>query len=589
MKIKYLRDISAILFLQFMISAGCMSQTLYYVDGATGNDNSGGLSQATAWKTIQKSFNSATPGSIVYISAGIYHEQPELNVSGTPGNTIVFSAAPGAEVIVDGTGLGGSTMISIIDQSHIRLQNLIIRNLLRNFAVGILVETSQNGVVKDVAFKNLTVTNINWTNDPTVMPGPGNNSNPFLFYGTGVTAANSISGIVVDSCEIFNNITGYSENLTLNGNVDGAVISGNRIHHNKNIGICIAGNYNACSVPALDHARNVHIIGNSVYNNISRAATSAGIYVDGGRKVLIERNHAYHNGVGIEIGCERDGLTDSCQVRDNIVNDNLDWGIGVGGYDPGTSGQVLYTTVTNNTLYQNTVNNSGMGEFYMPKASHCSFTNNIIYTSGQNIFLTFDAITPQGENSFDYNSWYTPGNDVSAVIVNWRGQTLHSLAAYQAATGYDTHSFYGNPMLRDPGLAVPDFRLKEGSPCINSGDPAIIIPADETDFSGNTRIYEGQIDIGSFEYQGINGTGEVIGGKELLISPNPCTGRFYIDGLKGGTIVRLFNSQGQQVNDSGYSATGIDVSAFPHGIYLVSVISAGKTFMSAKLVINPAQ
>ena len=583
------KSIIACLLFQVLLTSFCSGQTVFYVDGASGNDAGSGLSQATAWKTIQKAFDNATPGSIVYISAGIYHEQPELNVSGTPGNPVVFTAAPGAEVFIDGTGMGGSTMISIIDQSHILLQNLTIRNLTRNFAVGILVEASQNGGVKDVAFKNLIITNISWTNDPTIMPGAGNNSNPFLFYGTGITAAAAISGIVVDSCTIFNNITGYSENLTLNGNVDGAVISGNRIHHNKNIGICIAGNYNACSVPALDHARNIHITGNSVYYNISQAATSAGIYVDGGRKVLIERNETYHNGVGIEIGCERDGLTDSCIVRDNLVYDNLDWGIGVGGYDPSTTGQVLYTSVTNNTLYRNTVNNSGIGEFYMPKASHCSFTNNIISTSDQKIFLTFAAISPQENNFFDYNCWYAPGNDAAAAIVNWRGQTLQSFSAYQVATGYDQHSFYGEPMFRNPGQDAPDFRLQEGSPCINTGDPAIILPSGETDFGGFSRRYDGFVDIGAFEYQGVNGIGEWPSGQELMLFPNPCNKVFYLAGLEKGSVIRLFDVPGNQVKEFATSAAGYNVSGLPSGIYFLKVITGEKITLQGKLLISPVQ
>jgi hypothetical protein len=580
------RSALVVLIAQILISFGCYGQVIYYVNGTSGNDAASGLSQLNAWKTIQKACDNATPGSKVLISGGIYNEQPELNVSGIPGNPIVFEGIPGELVIIDGSGLGGSTMLTIFDQSYLHFRNLTIRNLLRNFAVGILVETTENGHVTDVSFEKLIITNINWTNDPTIMPGPGNNSNPFLFYGTGLSQANTISGIVVDSCEIFNNITGYSENLTLNGNVEGAVITNNSIHNNRNIGICIAGNYNACSVPALDHARNVDISGNEVYYNISQAATSAGIYVDGGRKVLIEHNRAYHNGVGIEIGCERDGITDSCTVRDNIVFDNLDWGVGVGGYDPATTGQVRYTSVTNNTLYKNTVNNSGMGEFYMPKASQCSFINNIIFTSSQNVFLTFDPINPQQDNTFDYNCWYSPGNDPSAVIVNWRGETLQSFSAYQTATGFDVHSFYGNPLFLDPGTTAPDFVLDEGSPCINTGDPAFVLHDGETDFVGFPRIYDSRIDVGSFEYQGPNSTDELEESEQISVSPNPCKTEFIIRGLKTGAVVRILDMQGRMImqiysNSNCYSVEGIE-----RGIYLIKVLlDAGKT-LERKLIIE---
>jgi hypothetical protein len=576
--------ISLLLF-QLLLVGICNGQVVYYVNGDTGNDSHDGLSAPSAWKTIQKSFNSATPGSTVLISAGVYHEQPIMNVSGTPGNPVVFKAAPGESVILDGTSMGGSTMITIIDQSHVRLQNLTIRNLVRNFAVGILVETNENGAVDDVQFKNLTVTNINWTNDPTVMPGPGNNSNPFLFYGKGITQANAISNVVVDSCEIFNNITGYSENLTFNGNVDGAQISNCIIHHNKNIGICIAGNYNACSVPALDHARNIHVFGNTVYYNISQAATSAGIYVDGGRKVIIERNSTYHNGVGIEIGCERDGLTDSCLVRDNIVFDNLDWGIGIGGYDPSTTGQVLYTQVSNNTLYMNTVNNSGMGEFYMPKASHCSFYNNIIYTSSQNIYYTFDAIDPQADNLFDYNCWYSPGNDPSAVTVNYRGETISSFSAFQSATGFEQHSFYNNPLLNNPGITSADFRLMENSPCIDSGDPSFQPAQGETDFGGFQRQYNNRVDVGAFEYRGPEATGDLIEKDKLEFYPNPCDKSIFIRGIKEGSNIKVTDLTGHIVSQGFYVSSGYNISGLVEGIYLITLAVENAEERSGKFLV----
>jgi len=563
------------------------AQMLYYVNGSTGNDSNDGLSEITAWKTIQKSFNQATPGSTVIIHGGIYNEQLILNVSGTPGNPILFTAASGDTVMIDGTGLTENCMISIIDQSHICLQNLTIRNLLQNFGMGILVEASPTGSVTDVSFKKLTITGINWSNDANIIPQSGNNTNPFLFYGMGLSPENAITHIVVDSCEIRNNITGYSENLTLNGNVDGAVISNNRIHNNTNIGIDIAGTYGACSTTLLDHARNVQIVGNSCYYNISKAATSAGIYVDGGRKVLIERNSSFHNGVGIEIGCENDGIVDSCIVRDNIIFDNLDWGIGIGGYDPNTTGQVIYTSVTNNTLYQNNASdNSSMGEFYMPKASHCSFTNNIVYASPSNVFLTFDPIDPQTDNRFDYNCWYAYGNNPSAVMVNWRGRTLYSFRTYGEVTGFDKHSFYSNPRLNAESLSSPDFSLKDNSPCINSGDSAFILPANEFDFSGQPRLWNNRVDIGACEFQGNYGWEPLpFNDEKINIYPNPSDGIFFISGNLQDTSIEMFDLESRRIREFTPSDSGYNTFGLQKGCYIVKIISKSKLTSVNRLMI----
>jgi len=561
------------------------AQMFYYVNVSTGNDSNNGLSPANAWKTIQKSFDLATPGSTVIISKGIYHEQLSLNVSGTPGNPILFTAIPGDTVVIDGTGLTGNCMISIIDQSHVCLQNLIVQNLLQNFGMGILVEASPTGSVTDISFKKLTVTGINWTNDFNIIPGPGNNTNPFLFYGTGLETGNAITNIRVDSCEIYNNITGYSENLTLNGNVDGAILSHNRIHDNTNIGIDIAGTYGACSTASLDHARNVQIVENSCFYNISRAATSAGIYVDGGRKVLIERNSSYHNGVGIKIGCENDGIVDSCIIRDNIVFDNLDWGIGVGGYDPNTTGQVLYTTISNNTLYKNNSGSSNMGEFYMPKASHCNFTNNIVYASANNVFLTFDPINPQTDNHFDYNCWYSFANNPLAATVNWRGQTLQSFQTYRDTTGFDQHSFYANPLLRYESILTPDFHLRDNSPCINTGDNAFILSDNETDFFSQPRLSDNWVDIGACEYQKNNEIGELPAEKGMYLYPNPALNKFFVCYSLPYSTVEVFNLQGKLVKKFLPSDNGYPIEGIQKGFYLIKLSLNDKQEVISRLII----
>src|SRR5438874_2228213 len=72
---------------------------VYYVDGAQGNNQNDGLTLATAWKTIQKSFDAAVAGSIVEIRGGTYYEQLEVHVSGTAGNPVTFTNYNNEQVI----------------------------------------------------------------------------------------------------------------------------------------------------------------------------------------------------------------------------------------------------------------------------------------------------------------------------------------------------------------------------------------------------------------------------------------------------------------------------------------------------------
>lgn len=64
-------------------------------------------------------------------------------------------------------------------------------------------------------------------------------------------------------------------------------------------------------------------------------------------------------------------------------------------------------------------------------------------------------------------------------------------------SGLGTENIAINPMFISDGMF--GFDLKEESPCINSGDPAIIPGSDETDLAGRSRLYNDTIDMGAFE------------------------------------------------------------------------------------------
>ena len=57
----------------FVMLVTAAYSAIYYVDGAAGNDNSNGLSLATAWKTIHKANQTLMPGDTVFIRVGTYH------------------------------------------------------------------------------------------------------------------------------------------------------------------------------------------------------------------------------------------------------------------------------------------------------------------------------------------------------------------------------------------------------------------------------------------------------------------------------------------------------------------------------------
>jgi hypothetical protein len=472
---------------------------VYYVDGAQGNNQNDGRTLATAWKTIQKSFDAAVAGSTVMIKGGTYYEQLTVRVSGTAGNPVTFTSYNNEQVIIDGSKNAGTTIITIADKKFLTFSNLTVQNITKNNAVGILVSASKNGGVSDLTFQKVALKKINWTSSASTKPNSSQNSQPFIAFGYGATQANAITNLVIDSCEFANNITGYSESLSLDGNIDGFTITNNKVHDNSNIGIAAIGHYGVSSNSQLDQARNGLIRGNLCFNNKASYATSAGIYVDGGKDIKIDRNITYQNGYGIEIGHEENGTASNITVTNNLIYLNEVTGLAIGGYDTGTSGQVINSVIRNNSFFKNNTNNDGSGEIYMTKASNCTIGNNVFYTNNQNTLFSLENISPQTGNVIDYNDWYTPSGNASDININWRNTSYESFADYKTKTGQDAHSFFKDPLFTS--TSTPDLHVKTGSPCLRTGNAAWITDATEKDLDGKSRVVNGAVDMGAYQQQ----------------------------------------------------------------------------------------
>lgn len=573
-----------------LISLNTSAQTNYFVDDGNGNDLNNGTSLATAWKTIQKACNAATPNSIVQIKAGTYNENIVVNISGTPGNSITLKNYLNDIVLIDGTGTSGTTMLSVTDKNYLNFQNLTIQNLTVNDAQGVLIETTGSNSSTELSFKNITIKNINWTSNPLTIPTSNNNAQSFIAYG----GDGGITNITIDSCKVFNNILGFSEAMTLDGNVDGFTIKNCEVHDNTNIGIDIAGNYQVSSNPTTDHARNGLLFNNTCYKNVSLAATSAGIYVDGGQNVLIEKNKCYENGNGIEIGCEENGTTNTIIVKNNLIYNNQEVGIYVGGYTTSTSGQVLDCIIRNNTLLKNNSLNDGTGEMNISKASNCVFENNIFYTNNQDVLFSVDAISPQTNNVFNYNCWFTPSNDPNNITVNWRTSTYSTFADYQTGISDETNSIYNDPDLVNPVLPAPDLHLLTASPCINSGNPGTVISTGELDYYGNARIFGSNIDIGASEFNVTTGIKNVIKNTALFsVYPNPCVSETTISfntELKNAEL-KISNILGQEIKEQNFKLQNVKRITIKRndlisGLYFYTITEENRPVATGKLIVE---
>lgn len=564
-----------------------LGQTNYYVDKITGNDLNNGTSLATAWKTIQKACNSATPNSTVQIKGATYNENIIVNVSGTAPNPITFRNYMNDVVLIDGTGTAGTTMLKITNKNYLYFQNLTLQNLTVNMAQGILIETTGSNTSTTLSFKNITIKNINWINNPLTIPSSTNNAQGFIAYGRN----GGITNVIIDSCQIYKNILGFSEALSLDGNVNGFIIKNCQVHDNTNIGIQIGGNYNISTNPATDHARNGLVTNNTCYKNVSLYATSAGIYVDGGKSTIVEKNISYENGNGIEIGCEENGTTDSITVKNNLIFNNQVTGLYVGGYTTLTTGQVLNSVLRNNTLFQNNSANDGTGELSVSKASFCTFENNIFYTNSQNILMSMLSITPQANNTLNYNCWYTPSANSNSISVNWKTSVYNSFSSYLSGTLQEANSIYNNPLLTNTILPSPALLILPASPCINTGKPITLISSGESDYDGNARIIGGIIDIGAYEIStlGINGIDPYE--NRIFVFPNPFTSEtfFLFNSELKNAELKVYDMRGQEIKEVKSifrKQITINRNNLPSGIYIYRLIQDNKMIATGKLIIT---
>jgi len=484
----------ALLGILVFTSISVFSQTDYFV-ATNGNDSNDG-SISNPWATIQYGIYELTPGDVLNIRGGIYQEKIDVDVSGTLLQYITIKNYQDEEVILDASNSNDNIPIIYCDDAFIRIEGLWVRNSQINYATGISIQN----VAHHIELINNKVSNINFSSNPNATVTSNTNSVPLSILGDHAT--DSIHNLVIRGNEVFDNRTGFSENITLGGNVSGFIIEDNLVHDNTNIGIDMTGNYGECPTFVLDRARDGVVRNNLIYNCVSTYSSSAGIYVDGGKDILVENNVCHHNGYGGEIGCEENGYTDNVIFRNNLFYLNSSAGMHLGAYDENTTGVVTNSKVLNNTFYHNDTNNWFNGELIISQFVNGEIMNNIFSINAQNVLLY--SYRSQPGMVFNYNLIFTEGQQAEIETTVGENRSYQGLSDYYNATGYGANSTFGNPLFQAPTATAPDFHITQNSPAIDAGNPSYVVDSNEIDFDGSSRINNGIIDCGVDEFS--NGT-----------------------------------------------------------------------------------
>jgi parallel beta-helix repeat protein len=489
--------LSKTIFILCFYSTMLLAQTTYYVS-PTGSDSNGGT-LLQPWKTIQHAASTVSAGSVVLVRAGTYSEAVTFNVSGSASiGYTQFKNYPGETAILDGSSLtvpnSDNGLFLIDSQSYISIQGFEICNYKTSTKNYVPVGIHVVGTSHHIKILGNKIHNIEHNGTSS----SGTDAHGIACYGTSGTQ--SMNNIVIDSNELYSLKLGSSESLVLNGNVDTFQVSNNVVHDNNNIGIDMIGFEGTAS--SNDQARNGVVCCNTVYNidsygNVAYGTdrSAGGIYVDGGKNIVIERNRVYRCNLGIELASEHSGKsTSNIVARNNFVYRN-DWaGIAMGGYDT-KRGSTRHCTIVNNTLFQNDVLDWDGGEFYLQyDIDTCRIENNIVVTTSGNPCVSNDYTANVG-NVLDYNLYYNP-DGTSNTQWQWKKTTYTGFSSYCSSTGNDAHSLFVYPMFSD--TASLNLHLSASSSAVNAG--IVVDSVGAMDYDGDARIAGASVDIGADEY-----------------------------------------------------------------------------------------
>jgi hypothetical protein len=481
-----------------------------YVSTSGDDSNPGTIEKPL--RTIQHAADIAKPGYTVYMRAGSYCQRLAVKTSGNAEQGfITFKNQPGEHAILDGGCLtppeGESSMVKLTNVSFVRVQGLEIRNYrtsefgsapagIRVFGGGSHIEILHNDVH-----------HIEQNSTRRLRPGSGANGFGIAVYGT--DAATPISDLVIEGNDVHHLKTGSSESLVVNGNVAGFRITKNTVHDNNNIGIDVIGFEHTAPDPAVDRARDGVVNENLVYGITARGnpaygqtPDSDGIYVDGGTRILIERNIVHDTDFGIELASEhRVGSTSHITARNNLIYSCHAAGVSIGGYDL-KRGITEDAVIVNNTLYKNDTWKTGQGEFLMQFYMRNNvFKNNIVYVGDHGLAMTSKSGRMEGGAptvTMDHNIYYFPTGS-KAVKWSFDQKDYSSFEEYVAGSGNDRNSRFADPQFVD--VDAHNFHLRPDSPARNGGEDLGSAMVGDLDLDGHPRVREKKIDIGCYEMQ----------------------------------------------------------------------------------------
>lgn len=459
-----------------------------------GSDNYIG-SQNKPYKTIQHAIDKSKAGQTIYIQEGIYYEKLKITSSGSSEKGyITIRPYKDDRVILDGSKTTGDDMIEINAKSYIIIKDLVLRNNINHYSTGVQMKNGS----RHIEINGLDISNIS-TN---ILPGSEKDGGANAIISVSKLSANPNYDIRILNNHIYDCHLGRSEAITVTQNTKNFKVINNKVHDVTNIGIDIAGHYGDFDGDEeLNQARDGVISDNIVYNahSLYGSGAASGLYVDGGRDLILERNIIYSNDYGLTIGCETEDRTSSnITVRNNLVHSNNKSGISIGGYKESV-GLVKDSYIYNNLSYANNeFGSSSHAELSLKKTDgKIKIYNNIFYqakTKDKKIPIILH-IFDNDKLDMDYNLFYS-NDSIYNTAFETTDDILLGFNNYRITTGYDSNSVYSDPLLTiENGTKIS---YEKNTPVVDLGNPYHQYKGD-VDLNKNERSINNLFDAGPIE------------------------------------------------------------------------------------------
>jgi len=233
---------------------------------------------------------------------------------------------------------------------------------------------------------------------------------------------------------------------------------------------------------------NAIVDGFTIQNGYNPSGFGGGINIANGGTVkncTIKNNQA-RDGGGVAL--DNDGFVENCYIFDNLASNNGSSGYG-GGIRLLNGGEVRNCVISGNTSVKY---GGGVNIWNAGKVKNCVITDNTA-PSGKGAGIR----TRKNGKVYNCIIYYNNGDNYA---VSSSGYHYYNTCTTPSLPGsYSTNCISAVPMFTSTTPGSEDYRLQSGSPCIDVG-MNLGWMATIPDLDGNTRIENGIVDMGPYEY-----------------------------------------------------------------------------------------